>query len=118
MFTVIPKDGIKYQNDTLNDIESNLTVKKLKRLSLFWKTSTLSLPIASVLYFTHVLHIRRVSSLREMIFSKRQRHPQSNKKTTLLLLAGKGRIPLLTEIQEVFRKSLVTLKKSFGKPLG
>ena len=23
----IPKDGIKYQNDTLNDIESNLTVK-------------------------------------------------------------------------------------------
>jgi hypothetical protein len=32
MFTVIPKDGIKYQNDTLNDIESNLTVKKLKKV--------------------------------------------------------------------------------------
>ena len=32
MFTVIPKDGIKYQNDTLNDIESNLTVKKLKKI--------------------------------------------------------------------------------------
>ena len=30
VITPIPKDGIKYQNDTLNDIESNLTVKNNK----------------------------------------------------------------------------------------
>jgi hypothetical protein len=30
VITPIPKDGIKYQNDTLNDIESNLTVNNNK----------------------------------------------------------------------------------------
>ena len=33
------------------------------------------------------------------------------KKTTLLMLAGKGKIPVLTESQQVFRKCLVTLKR-------
>jgi hypothetical protein len=35
----------------------------------------------------------------------------AGKKTTLLMLAGIGRIPLLMESQQVFRKSLVTLKR-------
>jgi hypothetical protein len=61
-------------------------------------------------YYNHLFLNETIPKERKSIWSWWQLSVVG-KNTTLLILAGKGRIPLLMESQQVFRKSLVTLKR-------
>ena len=60
--------------------------------------------------YNHSFLNETIPKERKSIWSLRQ-PSVAGKKTTLLIVAGKGRIPLLMAVVQVFRKSLVTLNR-------